>query len=93
MAKAVATRSVDIEAIDRLEEKMKLLVGAVERLRNDGARMADENTRLTRELDSTRARLADAEGSSGELSALREERSVIRDRVNEMLQQIESLNL
>ena len=93
MAKGVATRSVDIEAIDRLEEKLKLLVGAVERLRNDGARMADENTRLSRELDSTRARLTDAEGSTGELSALREERTVIRDRVNEMLQQIESLNL
>lgn len=93
MAKGVATRSVDIEAIDRLEEKLKLLVGAVERLRNDGARMADENTRLSRELDSTRARLADAEGSTGELSALREERTLIRDRVNEMLQQIESLNL
>jgi regulator of replication initiation timing len=93
VAKGVATRSVDIEAIDRLEEKLKLLVGAVERLRNDGARMADENTRLSRELDSTRVRLADAEGSTGELSALREERTVIRDRVNEMLQQIESLNL
>ena len=93
MAKGVATRSVDIEAIDRLEEKLKLLVGAVERLRNDGARMADENTRLSRELDSTRARLTDAEGSTGELSALREERTLIRDRVNEMLQQIESLNL
>ena len=75
MAKGVATRSVDIEAIDRLEEKLKLLVGAVERLRNDGARMAAENTRLSRELDSLRARLADAEGSTGELSALREERS------------------
>jgi len=93
VAKGVATRSVDIEAIDRLEEKLKLLVGAVERLRNDGARMADENARLSRELDSTRARLTDAEGSTGELSALREERTLIRDRVNEMLQQIESLNL
>jgi regulator of replication initiation timing len=93
VAKGVATRSVDIEAIDRLEEKLKLLVGAIERLRNDGARMADENTRLSRELDSTRARLTDAEGSTGELSALREERTLIRDRVNEMLQQIESLNL
>jgi regulator of replication initiation timing len=70
VAKGVATRSVDIEAIDRLEEKLKLLVGAVERLRNDGARMADENTRLSRELDSTRARLADAEGSTGELERL-----------------------
>jgi hypothetical protein len=46
-----------------------------------------------RELDATRARLADAEGSSSELTALREERNLIRDRVGEMLQQIESLSL
>jgi regulator of replication initiation timing len=93
VAKAVATRSVDLEAIDRLEEKLKLLVGMVERLRTDGARMADENTRLSRELDAARARLTDAEGSSSELNALREERTLIRSRVGEMLQQIESLNL
>lgn len=93
MAKAVATRSVDLDVIDRLEEKVKLLVGAIERLRNEGSRMADENARLVRELDATRARLADAEGSTGELDALREERSLIRDRVSEMLQQIESLSL
>ena len=37
MAKAVATRSVDLEPIDRLEEKVKLLVGMVERLRGDNA--------------------------------------------------------
>ena len=92
MAK-VATRSVDLEAIDRLEEKLKLLVGVVERLRNDSARMSDENTRLARELDATRARLADAEGTTGELAALRDERNLIRSRVNEMLHQIESLNL
>ena len=92
MAK-VATRSVDLEAIDRLEEKLKLLVGVVERLRNDTARMGDENTRLARELDATRARLADAEGTTGELAALRDERNLIRSRVNEMLHQIESLNL
>jgi regulator of replication initiation timing len=93
VAKSVATRSVDLEAIDRLEEKLKLLVGAIERLRNEGSRMADDNARLVRELDATRARLADAEGSSSELTALREERGLIRDRVSEMLQQIESLSL
>jgi FtsZ-binding cell division protein ZapB len=93
VAKSVATRSVDLEVIDRLEEKLKLLVGAIERLRNESARMADENARLVRELDATRARLADAEGSSSELDALREERNLIRDRVSEMLQQIESLSL
>jgi regulator of replication initiation timing len=93
VAKAVATRSVDFEVIDRLEEKLKLLVGMIERLRADGVRMSDENSRLLRELEASRSRLADAEGTNVELTALREEREQIRTRVGEMLQQIESLNL
>ena len=92
MAK-VAVRGVDLEPIDRLEEKVKLLVGMIDRLRADQARAADENARLTRELDGLKARLNDAEGASGELAALREERNLIRSRVGEMLTQIESLNL
>ena len=93
MAKGLATRSIDLEPIDRLEEKLKLLVGVIERLRGDSARMAEENTRLSRELDSARARLTEAEGTNAEMAALREERDLIRARVDEMLQQIESLNL
>ena len=94
MAKsAVATRSVDLEPIDRLEEKVKLLVGMIDRLRADGAKASEENARLTRELDSARSRIADAENASSEVVALREERDLIRTRVDEMLQQIESLNL
>lgn len=93
MAKGLATRSVNLEPIDRLEEKLKLLVGVIERLRGEGARMAEENTRLARELDSARAHLAEAEGTNAEMVTLREERDLIRTRVNEMLQQIESLNL
>ncbi len=92
MAK-VAVRGVDLEPIDRLEEKVKLLVGVIDRLRADQVRAADENTRLTRELDGMRARLAEAEGSTSELAALREERALIRSRVGEMLTQIESLHL
>ena len=92
-AKAVATRSVDLESIDRLEEKIKLLVGVVERLRADAVRMADENGRLARELDATRARLTTAEGSTAEIATLREERELIKSRVDEMLAQIESWNL
>lgn len=91
--KAVATRSVDLESIDRLEEKIKLLVGVVERLRSDAVRMADENGRLARELDATRARLTTAEGSTAEIVSLREERELIKSRVDDMLAQIESLNL
>jgi regulator of replication initiation timing len=89
----VAVRGVDLEPIDRLEEKVKLLVGMIDRLRADQARAADEHTRLTREIDGLKARLNDADGVSGELAALREERNLIRSRVGEMLTQIESLNL
>jgi hypothetical protein len=89
----VATRSVDLEAIDRLEDKLKLLVGMVERLRTESVRLTDDNARLTRELDSARARLSDAEGTGAEVSALREERDLIRSRVADMLKTIETLNL
>ncbi len=94
MAKAgIATRSVDLEPIDRLEEKVKLLVGMIDRLRADHSQTAEENARLSRELDSARARLSDAESTGSEMLALREERDLIRSRVDDMLQQIESLNL
>lgn len=95
MAKAaVATpHGIDLDPIDRLEEKVRLLVGMIDRLRADNARAAEDNSRLSRELDALRARLSAADASSAEMSALREERELIRARVGEMLQQIEALNL
>jgi regulator of replication initiation timing len=93
VAKAVATRSIDLESIDRLEEKIKLLVGLVERLRASEGRLSEENARLVRELDTTLARLTESEGSGAEVAALREEREIIKSRVDDMLAQIESLNL
>jgi regulator of replication initiation timing len=88
-----AVRSVDLEPIDRLEEKVKLLVGMVERMKSEQARAAEENQRLSRELDSLRSRLSAGETLAAELSALKEERDVIRTRVGEMLEQLEALNL
>jgi predicted nucleic acid-binding Zn-ribbon protein len=108
MAKtAVATPSVDFEAIDRLEQKLKMLVTVLDRARaestrandelvrtrTEAARAAEENTRLRAELDAARARIADAEGSGAELTTLRNERQQIRGRVDDMLRQIEALNL
>ena len=93
MAKAVMASAVDLEPIDRLEEKVKMLVGMIDRLRGERAKAADDNERLDRELEALRARLADAEGTGAELNALRQEREVVRSRVAEMLQQIEGLNL
>jgi SMC interacting uncharacterized protein involved in chromosome segregation len=94
MAKAaVATQGVGFEAIDRLEEKVKLLIGVIERLRSDNARAAEEITRLRGEIDAARTRVAEAEGAGAELVALRDEREQIRSRVDDMLKQIEALNL
>jgi regulator of replication initiation timing len=92
MAKT-ATRSIELEPIDRLEEKLKRLVGMVERMQGEQARAAEENQRLGRELEAMRGRLAASDTLSSELSALKEERDVIRARVGEMLDQLEALNL
>ena len=92
MAKT-ATRSVELEPIDRLEAKLKLLVGMVDRMKAEQARAAEENQRLSRELESLRGRLAASEMVTSELSMLKEERDVIRTRVGEMLDQLDALNL
>lgn len=90
--KQAVARTVDLEPIDRLEEKIKLLVNMVTRLREEQERAANERMRLNQEIDSLRARLADAEDTSNaELAALRDERNVIRDRVAEMLSQLETI--
>jgi regulator of replication initiation timing len=92
MAKT-ATRSVELEPIDRLEEKLKLLVAMVDRMKADQGRVAEENQQLSRELEAMRGRLASSEAVLAELTTLKEERDVIRTRVSEMLDQLEALNL
>ena len=92
LAKAVLTHT-DIEPIDRLEEKVRQLVGMIDRLRAESAKGADETARLTREIDTLRARISEAEGTGAEITALRQERDLIRSRVSEMLSHIEALNL
>ena len=92
MAKhAVAAHSVDLEPIDRLEEKITRVVAMVTQLRAEQARALDENARLTQEIAVMRERLADADSANSELLALRDERDVIRTRVSEMLQQLEAI--
>ena len=92
MAKqAVAAHAVDLEPIDRLEEKITRLVNMVAELRAEQARTHDENSRLRGEVEGLRSRLAEADAANDELLALRDEREVIRSRVSEMLQQLEAL--
>jgi regulator of replication initiation timing len=87
------SRAVDMDAIDRLEEKVKLLVDVIGRLRKEEARLGEENVRLARDLEATRTRLEEAESAAADFNALKEEREVIRTRVSEMLEQIEALSL
>jgi regulator of replication initiation timing len=93
MAKHAFAHDVEFEPIDRLEEKVTLLVTTVARLRADQAKAADENARLTQEVATLQAQLADARQASSEITALREERDVIRGRVSDMLQQLEQIAL
>ncbi len=88
-----ATRSTELEPIDRLEEKVKALVEMITRLKADQSRVSEDNTRLSRELEAARARIADSEEVLAEMAALRTERESIRGRVTDMLDQLEGLSL
>ena len=92
MAKS-PTSSIELEPIDRLEEKLKLLVNVVERLKADQTRVTEENARLTAEVESLRSRVTAGETLSTELTALRDERDLIRSRVGEMLSQLDALDI
>ena len=92
MAKT-ATRSVELEPIDRLEEKMKRLVGLVDRMKADQAAAGGRKPAAVARARSA-ARPARVERTlAAELSSLRDERDVIRTRVGDMLEQLEALNL
>lgn len=87
------SRSVELEPIDRLEEKVQALIAMVGRLKTEHARATEENARLSRELDAARAKTADIEAGLAEVTTLRMERESIRTRVTDMLEQLEGLSL
>jgi regulator of replication initiation timing len=84
---------VELQPIDRLEEKIRQLVGMIDALRAERAKAVDEAAHLSRELDATRARLDDATTASAEASSLREERELIRNRVVQMIAEIDKLKI
>jgi regulator of replication initiation timing len=92
MAKT-ATRSAEVDSLDRLEDKIKRLVAMVERMKSEQARAAEENHRLKAELEALKSRAATGDSLSSEIAALKDERDVIRTRVSDMLHQLEALNL
>lgn len=92
MAKSPSS-TTELQPIDRLEEKLKLLVGVVERLKAQQAKSDEENRRLKTELETLQTRLESSESLSAEVTSLREERDVIRTRVTDMLEQLNALDV
>ncbi len=90
---ATKTTTPGLESIDRLEEKIKLLVNTIVRIKAEQARTSEENGKLKGEIEALKGRIASAENTGAEVSALREERELIKSRVTEMLQQLDGLNL
>ena len=83
----------DLEALDRLEQKVRLLVAEMSKLRAEQATQAQENRRLSGELEAAVARLSDAESSAAETAVLRQERDQVRLRVAGILEHLEGLDI
>ena len=85
--------SVSLEPIDRLADKVQSLIGLLERTRAELTRTAEDNVRLSGEVDALRTQLATVEGQGAQAQSLLTERDQIRARVTEMLEQLEGLSL
>jgi regulator of replication initiation timing len=90
---ARSSAALEVQPIDRLEEKVRQLVSMIDTLRAERVRAADEAARLQQEVASLRSRLAESDSAGAEVTQLREEREVIRDRVTQMIATIDKLNL
>jgi len=90
---ATKMTTAGLEPLDRLEEKIKLLVNTIVRLKGEQTRVAEDNARLKSEIETLKARIASAESAGAEVTSLREERDLIRSRVSDMLSQLDGLNL
>jgi regulator of replication initiation timing len=90
---ATTTKTPGLESIDRLEEKIKLLVNTIVRIKGEQTRVAEENARLKAEIEGLKGRISTAESAGAEVVSLREERDLIKSRVTDMLKQLDGLSL
>lgn len=87
------TATPGLESIDRLEDKIKLLINTISRIKGEQSRVAEENGKLRAEIETLKARVNSAETTGAEVMTLREERDLIKSRVSDMLKQLDGLNL
>lgn len=93
MVRAGSAAVVDVQPIDRLEEKVRQMVSLVDTLRAEKTRALEETGRLEQEVASLKARLSEGASASADLATMREERDLIRARVTQMISQIDRLSL
>lgn len=87
-----AAQALDLVQIERLAEKVKDLIDELERTRTALAEASRENASLLGEVDALRAQVEHAGAAqAAEARHLLEEREQIRERVQRMLLQIETI--
>ena len=82
-----------MESIERLAEKIRDLIGVLERTRGELSQTIEDNLRLSREIDDLKTRLSTAENTNTEMTSLLDEREQIRTRVTAMLEQLEEISV
>ena len=87
------TDTVDVDLIERLAEKIKDLIGVLERTRGELSQTIEDNLSLSRKAEHLTAQLASAESTSDEVSSLLAERNQIRTRVSQLLDRLEEISV
>jgi len=85
--------AVDVQPIDRLEEKVRQMVSVIDALRAEKTSAIEESARLQQEVAALKTRIAEGASASADLATMREERDLIRARVTQMISHIDKLNL
>ena len=68
-------------------------VREISRLKGEHTRLTEDNGKLQREVTALQERVSQAETTGSEVSALKEERDLIRARVGEILAELDTLKL
>jgi regulator of replication initiation timing len=87
------THTIDVESIERLAEKVRDLIGVLERTRSELSQTVEDNLRVSREVDDLKTQLSSAKSTSSDMAHLMDEREQIRTRVTAMLEQLEGINV
>ena len=90
---ARGSKLADLEPLDRLEEKVKLLVAQVNKTRTEQEESKKENTRLQADLERLKALEAESSSNGNEIKTLLAERETIRSRVTDILARLKTLDL